>query len=482
MKSTVKLVKRFVITLLLSLVVLLISNVVLLVTVVWKETGRNTVGYHRAEELAGYLTESEGGGWQLSAEGEALLDMGDAWAVLVQDGTGDVIWHSENLPAEIPLHYSVSDISWYTRGYIADYPTTTASKGNDLVIVGNSKESYWKDMYPVFSLGLIKNSPRYVLMFLGANLAIVLVIYVIVTSGILRSVKPIVQGIEALPEGREVHVRETGLLSELAASINRASEKLRVQEYELQRKEQARANWISGVSHDIRTPLSMVMGYAAELEESREAPEDVRKKAGIIRLQSLRMKNLVSDLNLASKLEYQMQTLRAEELSLATLLREIAAEFVDLDAEGKYPVEFIAGTEYNGQYRIRGDKELLKRAVENLLLNAQIHNPEGCSIRIELSGGVEVKEILVEDDGVGVTEEQLEKLKSTSHYLLNDGSAGEQRHGLGLLIVQQIAAAHGGEVTFGHGREGRGFRVAVTLKGCRESETGGRMDVSDTDH
>ena len=61
------------------------------------------------------------------------------------------------------------------------------------------------------------------------------------------------------------------------------------------------------VSHDIRTPLSMVMGYAGQIEDNESLPESERKKARIIRQQSTKMKNLINDLNLASKLEYNMQ-------------------------------------------------------------------------------------------------------------------------------------------------------------------------------
>ena len=72
----------------------------------------------------------------------------------------------------------------------------------------------------------------------------------------------------------EVYIPEKGLMSQLAASINRVSEKLKTQNYALRKKETARANWIAGVSHDIRTPLSMVMGHASTLEEDTGLPEE----------------------------------------------------------------------------------------------------------------------------------------------------------------------------------------------------------------
>lgn len=462
MKSIMKLIKRFAVTLIFSLALLLVLNIFLLLIVFRPDAAAEGAagGWEGAAKLAEYLTLQPDGGYEMQEEGTAMLERSGSWAVLIQDGTGDVIWHSENLPEEIQLHYSAAEISWYTRGYVADYPTTTAAKGEDLLMVGNPKESYWKDMYPTFRLSTVKNLPRTMLLFFGANLAGVFLIYMAVTSGILRSVKPIVQGIQALPEGKDVYVKEKGLLSDLAAALNLVSEKLRSQEYELKKKEQARADWISGVSHDIRTPLSMVMGYAAEMEEDAEVSEEIRQKAGIIRMQSVRMKNLVNDLNLASKLEYQMQPVKMEAVNLAALLREAAVYFMNLDMEGKYPVELTASGSAGGDFF--GDKELLKRAVNNLLLNAQLHNPAGCHIWLGVSELEGHRRIRVEDDGKGVTEEQLKKLKETPHYMLSSGDAQEQRHGLGLLIVQQIAAAHGGRVEFGHG-EKKGFRVDIFL-------------------
>ena len=70
--------------------------------------------------------------------------------------------------------------------------------------------------------------------------------------------------------------------------------------------------------------------------------------------------------------------------------------------------------------------------------------------------------ILLEDDGAGVTDEELETIRNTPHYMMGSGSGVQLRHGLGLLIVRQIAAAHGGQVRIGHSRTG-GFLVEILL-------------------
>lgn len=459
-KSILKLVSRFVMIIVCSLLVLFVLNICLFIGVSFQGMASGG-GWQATEELTEELQENGDGTYFVSERGKQILAERDAWAVLVQDGTGDVVWCSENLPAEIPLHYTAAQISADTLGYIEDYPTTTAARENDLLIMGHPKETYWKSMWNTYDLSLIKNLPRNAVMIFLVNLLVVFLIYAFSTSGIVRYIRPLIRGIEALPEER-VYVREKGLFTDLAHSVNEASEKLKIQEQEIKKKERARANWISGVSHDIRTPLSMVMGYAAQMEDDAELPDEARKRAQMIRLQSVKMKNLVNDLNLASKLEYQMQPLHMERISLAAVVRQTVAEFANLDFEEKYPICFEA-KEGSGRGMIRGDKDLLCRAIENILTNSQVHNPDGCGIMVETDAGDGAFVIRLEDDGIGIGEEELQKLQSTPHYMMSDGGVEEPRHGLGLLIVRQIVAAHGGTVLLDHGRqeEKGGFAVEM---------------------
>ena len=401
-KSILKLVSRFVMIIVCSLLVLFVLNICLFIGVSFQGMASGG-GWQATEELTEELQENGDGTYFVSERGKQILAERDAWAVLVQDRTGDVVWCSENLPAEIPLHYTAAQISADTLGYIEDYPTTTAARENDLLIMGHPKETYWKSMWNTYDLSLIKNLPRNAVMIFLVNLLVVFLIYAFSTSGIVRYIRPLIRGIEALPEER-VYVREKGLFTDLAHSVNEASEKLKIQEQELKKKERARANWISGVSHDIRTPLSMVMGYAAQMEDDAELPDEARKRAQMIRLQSVKMKNLVNDLNLASKLEYQMQLLHMERISLAAVVRQTVAEFANLDFEEKYPICFEA-KEGSGRGMIRGDKDLLCRAIGNILTNSQVHNPDGCGIMVETDAGDGAFVIRLEDDGIGIGEE-----------------------------------------------------------------------------
>lgn len=329
------------------------------------------------------------------------------------------------------------------------------------MILGYPKDSFWKHMYASWDMQMIKSMPRTVLIVLAGNIILVFIIYVGANSGLLRSVKPIAEGIQKLPTGEAVNLKETGILSELAADINQTSEMLQTQKYLLLKKDAARANWIAGVSHDIRTPLSMVMGYADQLSGSENLGKEERTKAGVIVRQSRRIKNLINDLNLASKLEYNMQPLSVKEENAVALVRQVAVDFINTDIEGRYPIEWETPEELTF-CAIRADRDLLKRAVSNLIQNSMNHNEEGCTIWISVVREGKNCEISVEDNGHGATDEELRKLSSAPHYMVCDNSVEEQRHGLGLQIVKQIARSHGGRTVLGHGTHG-GFGVKMIL-------------------
>lgn len=459
MKDIAKLIRRFVGILLLSLVLLAILNIVILAVISSKQTAYGRP-WTTAKETAGALQRTETG-YLLSDEMSGKLTAEHAWAIYIDNDTLTVAWHTDNLPASIPQQYTISDIADLTRGYLEDYPTYTGRAENGLVVVGYPKDRYWKHMFPSWDYDFIKNLPYLVLIVIGVNVFLIFLIYMIANSKLLKSVRPITDGIQALPSGEPVYVRETGLLSGLSARINQTSDILQSQKRDLQRKETARANWISGVSHDIRTPLSMVMGYAGQLEDDPDLSGETRRKASVIRQQSTKIKNLIHDLNLASKLEYNMQPLHPQPVNLIAVARQCAADFLNADLEGKYPLQWRA-PEHIPACILQGDPNLLHRALENLLHNAQSHNPDGCRITLEVSVKAGACCIAVSDDGVGMTGKQLEKLQNTPHYMMNDAGIAEPRHGLGLLIVQQIVRAHHGTTRFSSVHP-HGFCVAIQI-------------------
>lgn len=464
MKSLPKLIRRFVGILLFSSILLLTLNIVLLVIFTLKQMP-NARPWQTAEEVVTALYQTEDGNYVLTDEMAFELKAADVWGIFIDNDTKQVVWKTDNLPDTIPATYTLSDIASLTRGYIDDYPTFTGEAENGLVVLGYPKKSFWKHMWSSWDYQLIANLPKTVLTVLTINIIVVFLIYVLANTKLLKSVKPITKGLQELSVGEPVRIKESGLLSEISANINRTSDILQSQKYQLRKKETARANWIAGVSHDIRTPLSMVMGYAGQLKDNVNLTVEERRKAEVIVKQSKRMQNLINDLNLASKLEYNMQPINPAKQNLIAIVRQVVVDFINMDIEDKYPIEWQTD-ETLTVCPVNADKDLLKRAVGNLIQNSINHNEQGCKIYVCVMADDSYCTVVVADDGVGATDEQIEKLNNAGHYMVCDNNTTGQRHGLGLLIVKQIVSAHGGATVITNNSYG-GFSVKFMLPGLK---------------
>lgn len=459
MKSIPKLIRRFVGIMTLSTILLAVLNVAFFAVVFVRNTSAFSP-WDMADDVADAL-QLTNSSYSISDDVMTKLKEENAWAFLIDNDTRQVIWRTDNLPDNIPVQYTLSDIAELTRGYIDGYPTFTGEDHNGLLVLGFPKDRFWKHTRASWDYSFIANLPKNTVIILIINIALIFLIYVAVNSKLLRSIRPITNGIQNLSDGSPVCIKEKGVLSELAEKINKTSEILQVQAEQLRKKETARANWIAGVSHDVRTPLSMIMGYAGQLENSKNLSEIERKKAAVIVKQSSRMKDLINDLNLASKLEYDMQPLSMKQENAISIIRQVIVDFMNMNIDDKFPIKWKTADTLSVCY-INADIDLLKRAVSNLIQNCINHNENGCVIYVSVSGENNACRICIEDNGIGASDEQIDKLNNTPHYMVCDTNTTEQRHGLGLLIVKQIMKGHNGEILIDHSEYG-GLKVVLNI-------------------
>ena len=358
-----------------------------------------------------------------------------AWAMLLGDD-GEILW-SENLPEELNHAYTVPEVAAFSRWYLKDYPVMAYRNDFGLLVAGKEQGSMTRfDFY-------MDNDILYALLSGVGPLLIVDLCLVAVICLILgwRGAKPLREaaaGIGQLAEGKEVHLPQSGAAAELAEKLNQTSRYLQKQNELIRRRDTTRANWIAGVSHDIRTPLALIMGYGEQLAQQAPPQSEQQKKAAAICTQSQKIKALIEDLNLTFKLQYNAQPLRRTAVSMGAWLRQSVADFCDSLGEN-YSVG-LQIREPAGQTVLEADRELLTRALDNLLNNSVRHNPGGCDIQVaaELENGRFV--LTVRDNGAGYPEAVLRNLSGT-----DDPNAP---HILGLHLVQQIATAHEGGASF----------------------------------
>ena len=459
MKSVPKLIRRFVGIMTLSIILLVILNITFFAIVFVRNTSTFSP-WDMADNAAAALQLTDDG-YSISDDVMVELKEQNAWAILINNDTRQVVWQTDNLPNNVPMQYTLSDIAELTRGYVDGYPTFTGKAENGLLVLGYPKDRFWKHTRASWDYNFIANLPKNTIIILVINTVLIFLIYVAANSKLLRSIRPITNGIQDLSSGSPVCIKENGVLFELAEKINKTSEILQKQAEQLRKKETARANWIAGVSHDVRTPLSMIMGYAGQLENSKNLSEVERKKAAVIVKQSNRMKDLINDLNLASKLEYDMQPLTMKQENAISIIRQVIVDFMNMNIDDKFPIEWKTADILSACY-INADKDLLKRAISNLIQNSINHNENGCVIYASVDDDNNACKICIEDSGIGASDEQIDRLNNTPHYMVCDTNTTEQRHGLGLLIVKQIIKGHNGEILIDHSEYG-GFKVVLII-------------------
>ena len=380
---------------------------------------------------------------------DEILEEHHAWAMVLDD-TGTVIFQSR-LPEELPRRYTVADVAKFSRWYLGDYPVYVQEHPQGLLVVGGEKGSQAKYYFSVSESYARKLLVGLAAVFLTNIIVVVLLIWKN-TRHVEKAVTPILRGIETVSSGRPVSLPEKGESAEINRQLNKAGAFIA-------KKDSARADWISGISHDVRTPLSVILGFAGQLEDDRTLPASAREQAACIRKQGEKLRSLISDLNLTSRLEYSMQPLRMEKVYFVELARQVVCEFLDGGLEERYEIEFSANQE-SESVSILGDEALLKRALGNLIQNSIIHNPQGCRIAVSVLRGDVGITVEVADNGAGVSVEKLEELTADHRRLESTDEKLNLRHGLGVLLVRQITEAHKGTMTM-ESKPQKGFKTVL---------------------
>ncbi len=220
----------------------------------------------------------------VSDDARQKLESAHIWAMLLNP-YGKRIW-AVDTPEDIPEKYTIQDVALFSKGYLKDYPVFVWNTENGLLVLGYPKDSYTKLTSNYFSIHAIQTLPLYITGMLAADFLFLFLAYFFSKRKIIRNTEPIIDAIETLSDGKPVSLSVGGDLSGVAGSINKAS---RI----LSRQNEARANWISGVSHDIRTPLSMILGYAGRIADNKTINNSVKEQAEIVRQQSIKIKDLV---------------------------------------------------------------------------------------------------------------------------------------------------------------------------------------------
>ncbi|MCP2337202.1 sensor histidine kinase [Actinomadura rupiterrae] len=228
---------------------------------------------------------------------------------------------------------------------------------------------------------------------------------------------------------------------------------------EMRRVEAIRRDFVANVSHELKTPVGALSLLAETVEGAADDPEAVRRFAGRMQHESVRLTNLVQDLMTLSRIqgEEPLDDLHPVELD------EVIDESLDRSQirAGSKDIELIAGGRHG--FRVRGDEELLVTALRNLIDNAVAYSPEHTRVVIATRQADDQHvEITVTDQGIGIPEGDLERIFERFYRVDPARSRQTGGTGLGLAIVKHVTSKHGGEITV-WSKEGSGSTFTLRL-------------------
>jgi signal transduction histidine kinase len=216
----------------------------------------------------------------------------------------------------------------------------------------------------------------------------------------------------------------------------------------------------SNLSHDLRTPIASVIGYAELLAEGKFAgPEEARRDAAVILRRAITAEKIVNDLLEFTRLKVVRIALNVEKLDLASLLRECVIVLYPLIEKAGISYEFDIAEE---RMEIEGDRFQLERVFLNLLDNAVKYGRPGKSVSVRISATAENAEVRIRDRGPGIPEKDLARVFERFYRSESSGPERIRGYGLGLAVVREIVERHGGSLRVDSAL-GKGTTVTVRL-------------------
>ncbi|MGE5631518.1 MAG: sensor histidine kinase [Caulobacteraceae bacterium] len=231
----------------------------------------------------------------------------------------------------------------------------------------------------------------------------------------------------------KVEIAKKDELGTLADTINNLSA-------QLQKIEQLRRELIANVSHEFRTPLSLIKGYAETIRDvSGEIPEKRNRQLGIILEEADRLRNMVDDILNLSQIQSQYFQLNDGSFDIVATVRNVADRFMYIKEKSGVKLEVSnAGT----SIQVNGDEARIEQVLYNLVNNAFNHTPEGGNIKLNIVDQVGTVKVEVADSGIGIPEGDLPFIWDRFYKASRKGNQESKGIGLGLAIAKNILEAH----------------------------------------
>lgn len=400
------------------------------------------------------------------------LDKYDLWIQFIDESGQEIFSH--NKPADFPSKYSASELmslgtSEYENGY-----TLFTGRLNDSREIINYVIGF---PYDIGKYMLYYNGSRVTRLSPVARITFFSALGVLVISALAygfylsRRLSDITGGIKKISLRSYKPLKEQGMFREIYGALNKMDLEIRRADYINAETDTKRREWIANITHDLKTPLSPVKGYAEILADSSSPDMETVQEYGRIILKNVNhAEHLLNDLKLTYQLDSGSMPLHIKKVIITRYVKEW---IIDIINDPSFNHREISFESRQAELAADLDPNLFRRAVTNLVLNALIHNPADTRVDVILDADSGKEFLLsIRDNGRGLSESEQARLFDRYYRGTNTGEKPEGS-GLGLAIANQIVTLHGGRITVksqpGAGTE---FTIHMPLESTANSLTG----------
>lgn len=232
---------------------------------------------------------------------------------------------------------------------------------------------------------------------------------------------------------------------------------IKQQHQDIMKNARMRQEFTANVSHELKTPLTSISGYAELIETGMASQEDTVRFANGIHKSANRLLTLINDIIRLSELDGAQEETPMERLNLYQLA-DTCVEMLSLNAQKHHVTLSLNGSE---SY-ITGNKQMIEELLYNLCDNAIRYNKENGSVVVEVYSRHQRTVLAVRDTGIGIPREHQERIFERFYRVDKSRSKSTGGTGLGLAIVKHILARHRAEINI-ESEEGKGTVVTVTF-------------------
>lgn len=386
-------------------------------------------------------------------EGKNILDKKHIWIQILDENSNEV--YRYNAPEKLSKKHTPAELIngyKYSGGFkgIGTDNILVSSKFIDnkeyTYIIGFENSQIQKYILTFRPVDFANTTIKIIWIILFIDLIIALIFGYLFSKRLTKPMKSIIEGVENLEEGKyDVYYKEKGLYQSVYNKLNKLADTLKSNELERNKLDKLKQEWIANISHDIKTPLSSIKGYAELLSDSDyEIDSEEAKEYGIIINQkSEYIKELVDDLNLTMKLKNSNRVLNKSEENIVRIVKDSIIQILNDPKYSNRDIEFTTNKEV---IKKQVDVNLFKRVINNLVYNALIHNNEEVSITVSIDYKSDNEIIIsVKDNGKGISKDDLERIFDRYYRGTNTGET-HKGSGLGMAIAKEIIVAHGFDI------------------------------------